>query len=396
MRAESEAAVKEIRDGLLEPWDSWELHRNPSALRSVSLASGRVGVVLFLAQHAGARGDAVSESRRDLLLDQTFRLLPETTLDGSLFSGFAGVAWVCQWLSNEPPRDHDANEQIDQVLVERLQNLEMALEFDLMSGLVGMGLYFLDRIPTRAAFDGLSLILQRLERTAHREPEGVWWKARRDGAAAPGNLGVSHGVAGVIGFLGRLISAKLFRERAEPLLVDAVRWLVSHRQEVFEGFGFPHHTFPINRCRLSWCYGDVGVAAVLEAVGLVLRRDDWRQVALETGHLAAARGLENSGVVDAGLCHGSAGLGHAFHRLYHSTGEEAFREASIRWFRHCLGQRDPQDSRCGFQAWSHELVRDGSFVADPCWLTGSAGVGLGLLAALESQPPCWDRPLLLD
>ena len=47
---------------------------------------------------------------------------------------------------------------------------------------------------------------------------------------------------------------------------------------------------------------------------------------------AAKRPRGFSGVVDAGLCHGAAGLGHVFNRLFQATGEQRLALAAREWF----------------------------------------------------------------
>ncbi|HEX8826294.1 MAG TPA: lanthionine synthetase LanC family protein, partial [Archangium sp.] len=91
---------------------------------------------------------------------------------------------------------------------------------------------------------------------------------------------------------------------------------------------------------------------------------------------AAARLPEQTRVTDAGLCHGAAGLGHLLNRVAQATGDEALAEAARRW----LGR--------AVELWrpSHE--------EGPGLLTGAAGTGLALLAAVGEAAPGWDRVML--
>ena len=45
--------------------------------------------------------------------------------------------------------------------------------------------------------------------------------------------------------------------------------------------------------------------------------------AVQSARAAARRTLETAGVQDHGLCHGSAGLGHLFNRIYQASGDDA-------------------------------------------------------------------------
>ena len=49
--------------------------------------------------------------------------------------------------------------------------------------------------------------------------------------------------------------------------------------------------------------------------------------------------MEGAGVADACLCHGAAGLGHIFHRIFLWTGDPALEDAARRWLGHALEMR---------------------------------------------------------
>ena len=79
---------------------------------------------------------------------------------------------------------------------------------------------------------------------------------------------------------------------------------------------------------------------------------------------------EDSGVVDACYCHGSAGNGHLFNRLFQSTSALEFKGTAVSWFERTLGFRqgkkgiggylawtgDPQSSIPGGRGWVHTLA----------------------------------------
>jgi hypothetical protein len=109
---------------------------------------------------------------------------------------------------------------------------------------------------------------------------------------------------------------------------------------------------------------------------------------------AAAAQRDNTGVRDAGLCHGAAGLGHLFNRLFHAVGDACFFEAARFWFQNCLEMRRPRRGVAGFSR--HWQSQDGAdcWLKDPGLLSGAAGIGLALLAAITDVEPKWDRILL--
>jgi hypothetical protein len=121
-------------------------------------------------------------------------------------------------------------------------------------------------------------------------------------------------------------------------------------------------------------------------------------------------------VVDAGLCHGAAGVAHVFNRLFQMTGEEQLAATARAWVNVVLdmpgrpaasillprsklfGQslQMPADGVAGYSAWTYTEALGWHWIADRGFLTGAAGIGLTLLAAIGRREPTWDRVLLLS
>src|SRR5262249_36346357 len=143
--------------------------------------------------------------------------------------------------------------------------------------------------------------------------------------------------------------------------------------------GFPHWVGPQGvdgPARLAWCYGDPGVAiALLSAAGSVAE-PAWEHEAIAIGRRAAQRLPEKSGVRDTGLCHGAAGLGHLFNRLFQATGEPQFGDAAQYWFKQTLAMRRPGHGIAGYQAWGPGEGGDLTWVTEPGLLTGATGIAL--------------------
>ena len=106
---------------------------------------------------------------------------------------------------------------------------------------------------------------------------------------------------------------------------------------------------------------------------------------------AANRPPDHTGVVDAGLCHGSAGLAHLFNRMYQMTAEPLLADAARFWVERTL------------ELCSAALTRDasGTDAAQAAWkgpglLEGAAGIVLALEAACTTAEPIWDQMLLVS
>lgn len=327
--------------------------------------------------------------------------LEQLVFGPALYSGIAGIGWLCAHIDRVCPGDAQFDlDEIDAFLFDFLRPGLRGI-YDLISGPVGLGVYFLERQDSSVVARGVSEVQKCLSQLARGESSShAWltapallpsWQRR----LAPGgyyNLGVAHGVPGVIGWLAEAVMRTDAADRA--LLRKAASWVTSHR---LAGGSYPGWVAPgveATPGRLAWCYGPLGLSLTLLAAARALG-----DLALGAEALATARAAaRNPGddVMDASLCHGAAGNAHMFNRLYQATGRPEFAAAARRWLGETL-QRRGHGGAAGFRAYKPdiELLEDPMpYKDDRSFLTGSAGIGLVLLAATTTVEPQWDRVLL--
>src|SRR5205814_920463 len=182
--------------------------------------------------------------------------------------------WAAQFLAGEDiDAEVDVNEDVDGALLRLVASPLWSGEYDLVSGLVGFGVYALERLPRPAAVATLEAIVERLDELGERQSDGIAWltpsrvlraEARGSCPGAWYNLGLAHGVPGVIAFLGGVCAAGIAKARARPLLERAVSWLLARRSPEPAEAAFGCCVDRSNRrepTRTAWCYGDPGVAA---------------------------------------------------------------------------------------------------------------------------------------
>lgn len=322
-----------------------------------------------------------------------------------LYGGAARIAFAVGHLS----AGDDADLACEMIETSLLRYLETPTDnYDLISGLVGYAVPVLQRIA-----DGKSSsvsrplahrILDQLARLARPMPAGLAWFTppsllpvwQRD-IAPDGyyNVGLAHGIPGVIAILARYINAGVEVDRARGLLDGAVAYLQSVAAPV-EGSRYPSWIPPRERTtsRVAWCYGDLGVAIALLSAASATGRADWRSDALALAHAMAARPFEQALCIDAGLCHGASGVAHLFNRMAQATGDGVLARAADDWFAHTLALRRG-DAIAGFP---RGMPVDGRIDWEPAadLLTGATGVALALHAAISSVEPAWDQLLLAD
>ena len=379
-----------------------------------SLASGRAGQALFQAYRAFHQSSPFEDGGpADLaldLLDQATEGAAAVPMSESLFSGFPGIAWTAEHLQGRVfEAEGDPNLEVDEAILSLLSGSPWPGEYDLINGLVGLGIYALERLPRPSAVQCLERIVDELDRSAERiegDPAGAAWfspPARLSSfklAVYPKglyDLGTSHGIAGVIALLAGACRAGVHIGTARPLLDGAVSWLLARELSGERGFCFSHFFHPDVEpppSRLAWCYGDVGIAAALFFAARAVGEPSWESRALDVALAAAEPGPRASTVQDAGLCHGAAGLGHLFNRMFQATGDERLAAAARSWYERALAFREPGRGAGGFRSWAADRTGVSDWRNDPGFLEGAAGVGLALLAAVSPVEPEWDRLLL--
>jgi lantibiotic biosynthesis protein len=377
-------------DDARRAWDA--IHRIADAL--ADLATPSPDLALFWAYLSEATDDEQTAERTEVALarfaDDFTRGFPSLDLHG----GLTGAAWIAAHISDDVG---DVLDEVDRVLLDRLAVERWDGEYDLMRGLVGYGVYFLARGSAPAATRGLHRITDHLAAAALHDEHGARWHTapellpphqREHSPDGYDNCGVAHGVPGVVSMLARIAERPDAPPGAAALRDDAIRWLrAQHR----DGDGFPCWVTDTTwvPARTAWCYGDPGVTIALRDA--LVRANAPGELAAIDAMIAAWSQRTETGVVDAGLCHGAVGLAHIHNRLHHATGADHHRELARRWYQQTLALERPGESIGGFPMRANHQDVALAYVLD-----GTAGVGLALLAAVTAMPPAWDALLLCD
>lgn len=397
--------VEEIERCLLERSGPNGSSEDP--LRAPGLADGEAGVALFFAYLHAARRDQDSAERALEALEQSFETLSTAYAMPSLYGGFCGVGWAFEHLGREIfERDDDLVSEIDQALLPRLSGGREKFPYELIRGLCGIGTYLVERLPQPGAAELLVRVLDRLEDMSETSEAGFTWPTlpewlpawkREEMPEGCYDLGVAHGVPGVLGFLAAARREGVEDSRVPRLAEGTVRWLLEQKLPPGDGSVFPRRLV-VGRepepARTAWCYGDLGIAAVLLSAARSFGRPEWEEEALSLGRLAAGRSAADMKTNEAGLCHGTAGIAHLFNRLHQATGDPTLKEAALAWIRRCLDRERRGEGHAGLLSWVHG-PGDGGWTGEHGFLNGLAGIGLALLAAVSDVEPAWDRAMLV-
>ena len=375
------------------------------------------------------------EALADRCIDKAIEGTGESGLHFSLYGGFTGVGWVLEHLDSlveedgagaeevvaeAEAEDEEEGAEVDEALFAFLNIRPWKGDYDLIGGLVGIGVYFLERHPDEAGAEGLRRLLDHFEELAVETEDGLTiltapellpeWQ-RKIAPEGYYNLGLAHGVPGIVALLGHAITQGVDVERARRLLQGFSRWILAQRNSDKPGLWFQswiaagqeEASERRNGSRLAWCYNDLGLGTALYLAARGSGDGDLEAAALEILRQCAAVPVGEAAVSDVPLCHGSIGNAHIFNRIYQATGEAVFGEAARRWYQSAFEWHRPDRGIAGFQAYAPPVSEAGEvdneqdpWKDDPSFLAGALGVGLAFLAAVSPVVPNWDRLLLID
>jgi hypothetical protein len=177
-------------------------------------------------------------------------------------------------------------------------------------------------------------------------------------------LGPAHGFAGNVHALRGFIGDEVLRARVARLL----------NRTAIRGDGlvnWPPRDRPLSqeaaKIRVQWCHGAPGIVTTLGDLMPL-------ELALGGGELTWWAGPLRKG---SGLCHGTAGNGFAFLRLYDLTGDSAWLDRARRFAMHAIEQVDRERAALGRGRYT--------------LFTGDIGVAMYLRGCLDASP---DFPIL--
>jgi Lanthionine synthetase C-like protein len=192
----------------------------------------------------------------------------------------------------------------------------------------------------------------------HRDQATGLWTQTLYGRVAE-ILGPAHGFAGVVHALRGYVQDDVLRSQVAMVLERTalhndglVNWPPSATPDANLAF----------KIRVQWCHGAPGIVATL---GDLMPLD----LALAGAELVWRAGPLIKG---PGLCHGTAGNGFTFLRLFALTGDELWLDRARRFAMHAIGQVRKERARVGRGRYT--------------LFTGDIGVALYLRACMNGDP----------
>ncbi|MGH3943200.1 MAG: lanthionine synthetase C family protein [Pseudonocardiaceae bacterium] len=288
-----------------------------------SLAEGAPGAALLAVEQG--------ENARPWLAEMVAVPVMAHPDEANLFEGAPAVAFTLA-ATGQPRALSTLDKHVDSITRTRLDaahrridrgELPAKREFDLISGLTGLGAYLLHR---HGGGELLREVLAYLVRLTEPRRDGLpgWWAL--DGPTGPGpdwrgghgNPGMAHGIAGSLALLALAMRRGLAVDGHADAMRRICRWL-----DQFRGGEPPRNWWPeaLTRAqhdrgtppeggpyRPSWCYGTPGIARAQQLAGLALGDPQRQRLAHDALAWCVTDETQLAQLGDVSLCHGWAGL----------------------------------------------------------------------------------------
>ncbi|WP_425254022.1 lanthionine synthetase LanC family protein [Janthinobacterium sp. NFX145] len=300
-----------------------------------------------------------------------------------LWTGLTGVLYALEYarsVSSELLGDKsDAIAELvfetDTTLINFLRQSATDKHFDLISGICGIGAYALMRTDPAAATHIFSAVENSLLQCAERVNLSCTWRTRapyiyigniEERRRERYDLGVAHGIPGIIGLLSHAKRLGLATPETSEILTDSISWLQKKEESGLRYSNFQSMIsvsdppFNPRGTRLAWCYGDLGVAAMLavsdEEYSDRTQQKWWRR--LVESRLAQPE--VSFQLNTTGLCHGSAGVLHILRGLlaqgWHCPDVEVLATRLENELTQAVNALNGIPSHCLLEGWTGSLL----------------------------------------
>ena len=374
---------------------------NPQSSLTTDLLNGAAGLWFALYQYQKINPSEVSEAfiseGLEALVERSRQLWPNL----SSCYGLAGVGWLLEYLKADQNWHDDHNEELHQVYWGALTAGRWQGDFEYVLGLTGFAPFILRRASQQAtALPLADAWLSQVEALAQQDKAGgsYWVTAansafriiRHNPLYQEVNLGLAHGMTGVLHCLCKVAELPELRTRALALLSRGVDFLLLQQNAEPVGSLYPNLAGKPAVSRLGWCYGDLPVVLLLARLAKLTGDATYLAQAKLGAKACVSRTAEAGSIADAGLCHGACGVYLLLYQLEQwlpGTVPTTVFAYWQRWLELYVGQREVAAEGVGrFFAAQHQ----------PCdgLLEGDAGVLLALLV-MQGQAADWLDLLLI-
>jgi lantibiotic modifying enzyme len=386
-----------------------ELNQNLDKIDNSSFDMGLPGIALFYYYLFLYTNDEKYFNLYIKLVDKTIKML--SSLENSDFdkkystdsidnhlAGFGRFLIFSEVKLNKELDFNELLEELDTVLTPLLYSKLKIKDFDIHSGALASGNYFLARYK-QTKLTKHKKILTDLEfainNSAHRNNLGTYWKS--PSLYNKVFLGLSHGSSMIINFLSKMVECKINVDETNTSIINGVKFIINNKREQINGI-FPHCYFSDiteekKETQFSQCYGDLGIGYSLLKSGSTMKNEIIYNEGLEILKKCAIRKKDAKLTEDASLVYGASGVACIFDEIILIDKDPLFENASNYWFETISSYVEIKNKdKLGFKSMFN--------INEPNWNNsfgwGLAGIGTSLIRSTDkSKFPSFNELLMI-
>lgn len=373
--------IKSLDESLDDIIKSVDLHKNHRALGSPGFDTGLLGTSLFYTL-------LYDDSKHMPYMDVAYELFEKglyaingdfhpTYINDSLDNHIGQIGRYLHFIVQHPNfKDYDFSDYLDHIdqLLETLYPSKIAIgDFDLTSGALAAGLYYLTR-DNEISSKALSNIVRGIYDARKANSKGYYWLVPTLGGRI--YLGLSHGSAMIINFLTAVYNKGIAQDMCLDLIYNASKYLInSKRVDKFTGLFDNYIGEEPEPKQFSLCYGDIGNGIALLKSGKVLNNSLFSNEAHSILEDCLLRKFSDNLTLDASIYYGASGLSIAFKEVFALTHQEKYLKRSNYWLQKIPSYKVHNNEYAGFKTRLVDQVLSWNM----CFGWGVTGIGSVIL-----------------
>lgn len=323
----------------------------------------------------------------------------------NLSHGATGIMWLLNYFKKEKAFILNFEKQLttyDNLLLKKID--EYTDDLDPMHGLLSIGNYLLLR-KTTIAKKSLIKILNRIDLNKIETNIGITWENSKDdsekGTLKHINFGYAHGILCILYFVSKLATNGIESKKCQELFEKGICYFLSFMNMSYKTY-FPNRIQQnkiLRNNRVAYCYGDLGIACGLTVIGQDRKDTKLLKIAKQVALNIAIVSIKHiDDIDDIGLCHGAAGNGYLFYKLYKAYGVDILQEACIVQYQKLLSLKEEGFGIGGLRSIDFDVIKKQFYKKnDSGFITGTSGVGLSIITYLRQEKEIdWDKILYLS
>lgn len=370
----------------------------------LTLANGISGILLYLCELYIVTGIDTREVIYKYL-KKSQHVINHYINDYSLYTGITGLNYVVNLIHKATGDYSFLLKQLDSLyiknykayLLDQKGGKNNCSDYDIISGNAGVIRYALSRYEDNdnmlsILYDQMNCICDVYER---KWAKLISFNATLDVENVV-DLGMAHGISGIISILALIKSKQLADERSTEILNDLMNWVCFLKESEIKDSLWPSKINVQNGRveimnskyrRAAWCYGSPGVATSLYMAGVAMNSAKIRQEANNIMKDVYNSSMNSWLITSPMICHGFSGILNIVYRLQEF---EFKNDISHRIIKRILKMVDYDKEFCFLNIDMNKVNDSAGF------LMGSCGIALTLLSSISETEPTWDQVLLIS